>query len=237
MFLVEGNLIEANAGMGIFYEQSYNAVIRDNLIKDNAWRTGRDFADRGDSFPIGAIYVSESGGDARISARFRTLEITENRFENNWGGIVGWENADRFCNSPANTGSDCTLPMGGDESRVDECSQPGIAAEPLYSDCRWKTQRLDIHHNTFALDPAKVDGGCPIGYCGRTALFANYGTYPDWSPYQARVVQEAITFEQDNLWHDNSYDGQWRFVPYETGRVLTLTQWQAAPYHQDAGSS
>ena len=30
---------------------------------------------------------------------------------------------------------------------------PAIAGEPLYADCRWKTQRVDIHDNTFAFDP------------------------------------------------------------------------------------
>lgn len=236
-FVIEANLIEANDGMGIFYEQSYNGTIRDNVLRDNAWVTGREFADRGDNFPIGAIYVSESGGDPRIPAHTDSLEITENLFLNNWGGVVGWENADRFCNSPANTGSDCTLPMGGDQSRVDECSQPGIANAPLYDDCRWKTQRLDVHHNEFRFDPSQVDGGCPTAFCGRQALFANWGSYPSWSPYQGRTVQEAITFEQNNRWHDNTYEGPWRFVPFETGRVLTLAQWQAAPYSQDAGSS
>jgi Right handed beta helix region len=234
-FLIEGNLIEANEGMGIFYEISYNAIIRGNTLRNNAWVTGREFANRGDNFPVGAIYLSEAGGDTRVPARTSSMEITGNTFTNNWGGVVGWENSDRFCNSPAAVTHDCTLVLGAD--RTATCSQPAIASEPLFSNCRWKTQRLDIHHNTFAFDPTKVDGGCPTAYCGRSALFANYGSYPDWSPYKARVVQEDITFNQNNRWHDNTYTGPWRFVPYETGRDLTLTQWQAAPYNQDAGST
>lgn len=234
-FLVEDNLIEANDSHAIFYEISYNIVIRNNTLRNNAWVTGKEFASSGDTFPIGAVYLSETVGDSRIPARTASVELTGNVLENNWGGIVGWENSDRFCNSPASTTDDCTLIVG--PANTSKCSQPGIASEPLHSNCRWKTQNLDIHHNKFVFDPAKVAGGCPTTYCGQMALFANYGTYPDWSPYKGRKIQEAITFQQRNRWHDNTYIGSWRFVPYETGRVLTFAQWRAAPYNQDAGSS
>jgi parallel beta-helix repeat protein len=234
-FLIENNLIESNDDMGIFYEISYNAVVRGNTLRNNAWVVGREFAGRGDTFPIGAIYLSEAGGDSRLPASTSRVEVVGNTFTNNWGGVVGWENSDRFCNSPASTTDDCTLIVG--PTNTTRCSQPAISAEPLRSDCRWRTQNLDIHHNTFAFDPAKVAGGCPTAYCGRSAIFANYGTYPDWSPYKGRVVQDAITFRQSNRWHDNTYTGPWRFVPYETGRDMTLAQWQAAPYNQDAGST
>lgn len=236
-FLITDNLIEDNEGHGIFYEQSYNGKIVNNTIRRNAWETGREFASRGDNFPIGAIYVSEAGGDFRIPARYTTLEITGNVFEDNWGGVALWENADRFCNSPANTGSDCTLPMGGTTKRNAECSQPGIASEPLYTDCRWRTRNVDIHHNTFRSDSAKIDGGCPTNYCGVQAVFSNWGSYPDWSPYKARVIQEAITFEQGNKWHDNTYTGSWKFVPYETGNLKSWDAWRAAPYSQDVNST
>ncbi|MPY97767.1 MAG: right-handed parallel beta-helix repeat-containing protein [Actinophytocola sp.] len=232
-FLIQRNLIERNDGQAFFYEISYNAVLRDNVIRHNTWVTGREFADRDDPFPIGTVYLSEAGGEPRVPAPGSVIEISGNRFVNNWGGIVGWENADRFCGT--NTTSECTLLIGEDNGS--RCAPPGINSEPEYSDCRWKTQRLRIHDNVFAHEPAQIDGGCPAGYCGVSALFANYGSWPDWSPYHGRAVQQAITFEQDNRWFDNDYTGPWRFVPYETGRLLTLTEWQAAPYHQDAGSN
>ncbi|MPY82665.1 MAG: right-handed parallel beta-helix repeat-containing protein [Actinophytocola sp.] len=232
-FLIENNLIEHNDGQALFYEISYNVVLRDNVIRHNTWVTGREFANRNDTFPIGTVYLSEAGGEPRVGARASVVEITGNRFVNNWGGIAAWENADRFCGT--NTTAECTLLIG--ENNGSRCSPPAIDVEPQYSDCRWKTQRLRVHDNVFVHEPANIGGGCPAGFCGRSALFANYGTSPAWSPYKGRVVQRAVTFEQDNRWFDNDYTGPWRFVPYETGRVLTLRQWQAAPYHQDAGSS
>lgn len=238
-FLIQGNLIENNAAQGIFYEQSYNALITGNTLRGNTIKLGRSFAARGDGFPIGTIYVSEAGGDPRIPARYTTVEITANEFDNNWGGIALWENADRFCNSPANTGSDCTLPMGGTQERVSECSQPGISSEPLYWDCRWRTKDLDIHHNTFSHDPLVIGGivnnGCDPKFCGISAVFSNVGTYPDWSPYHGDVIQQAITWEQNNRWHDNTYTGPWSFKSFDMGPREAPSEWQATG--QDTGST
>lgn len=230
--LIEDNVIEDNDGIAILYETSYNAVIRDNTLRRNAWVSGRKFADRGDSFPVAAIYLSESGGEPRVPARTDRIEIHHNVLQNNWSGITLWENADRFCNSAANTSTgNCTRLVPS----VTQCSQPGIASEPLYSDCRWKTQRVDIHDNRFAFDPDVI--GCADEMCGRMAILSNFGTYPDWSPYQGDVVQEAITFGQDNRWHHNTYVGPWSFMAHDTGVLLDSHGWRAAPYRQDAGST
>ncbi|WP_034273125.1 right-handed parallel beta-helix repeat-containing protein [Haloechinothrix halophila] len=230
-FLIEGNLIEDNDGAAIIYETSYNAVIKDNTMRRNAWVTGREFADNSDNFPVATIYISESGGEPRVPARTDQIEITGNTLENNWSGITLWENADRFCNSAANTSTGaCTLLV----DQPKRCSRPGITDQPLYDDCRWKTQRVDIHHNQFVLDPDVV--GCRV-LCARMAVLANFGTFPDWSPYQGDVVREAITYEQDNRWHANDYRGPWTFLAFDTNTSITFTQWRAAPYQQDAGST
>ncbi|MDX3696342.1 right-handed parallel beta-helix repeat-containing protein [Streptomyces europaeiscabiei] len=230
-FLIEDNVIEANEGAALIYETSYNAVIRKNRIRRNNWVEGRTYADRGDNFPFATIYLSESGGEPRIRARTDKIEIYRNVLENNWSGITLWENADRFCNSPANTSSgDCTLLV----KKIDRCARPAIAAAPLYADCRWKTQRVDIHGNRFVLDKSVVD--CTVK-CDRMAVLANYGTYPDWSPYKGERVAEAITRKQHNSWHDNVYVGPWKFVAHDPSRVLDSLQWQGAPYRQDADST
>ncbi|QFU89483.1 right-handed parallel beta-helix repeat-containing protein [Amycolatopsis sp. YIM 10] len=229
-FLIEGNVIEDNDGAALVYETSYNAVIRTNAIRRNNQEDGRAYVDRGDSFPVASVYISESGGEPRVPARTDKLEIAGNSFENNWNGITLWENSDRFCNSPANTSSGSCTRLVPEPGR---CAQPGIAAGPLNADCRWKTQRVEVHHNRFALDP--VVAGCEES-CARTAMLANFGTYPEWSPYQGEVVQHGITFGQHNRFHDNTYAGPWTFVAFEPSRVLGFGEWQGAPYKQDEGS-
>lgn len=230
-FLIEDNVLEDNDGAALIYETSYNAIIRKNTIRRNNWVEGRKYADRGDNFPFATIYLSESGGEPRVHARTDKIDIYRNVLEDNWSGITLWENADRFCNSPANTSSgDCTLLV----KKTARCVRPAIATAPLYADCRWKTQRVDIHGNRFVLDKSVVD--CTVK-CDRMAVLANYGTYPDWSPYQGERVAEAITGKQHNRWHDNVYVGPWKFVAHDPSRLLDSEQWQATPYTQDAGST
>ncbi|MFE5506142.1 right-handed parallel beta-helix repeat-containing protein [Amycolatopsis japonica] len=230
-FLIEGNLVEGNDSTGIMYETGYNAVIRGNTVRRNNAVDGKSYIDRGDSFPVAAVYISESGGEPRVKARTDKIEIAGNVLENNWNGITLWENSDRFCNSPANTSSGACTRLVPDHAT---CARPAIASGALFGDCRWKTQRVEIHHNRFVLDPAVT--GCE-NTCARMAVLANFGTYPDWSPYKGEVVQQAITFDQGNKWHDNTYVGPWNFIAFEPSRNLSIGEWQGGPYHQDAGST
>ncbi|GAB3137520.1 right-handed parallel beta-helix repeat-containing protein [Amycolatopsis stemonae] len=230
-FLIEGNVIENNDDAAIFYEASYNATIRDNLIKGNNLVTGRKYVQKDDSFPVAAIYISESGGEPRVPARTAKIEIAGNTMENNWAGITLWENADRFCNSPANSSTGlCTRLV----PNVAQCAAPAIEKDPLRGDCRWKTQNVDIHDNRFAVDPAVID--CRA-MCARMGLLSNFGTTPDWSPYKDDAVEQAITFHQNNRWHDNRYSGPWTFVPEEASKVVDPAQWQSTLYKQDQGST
>ncbi len=230
-FLIEKNVIEGNDGAAIFYETSYNAIMRNNVIRRNNLVTGKQFVDRGDSFPAGTVYISESGGEPRVRARTDRIEISGNVFEDNWSGITLWENADRFCNSAANTSSgSCTLLV----DPVSRCKPPAITTEPLFVDCRWRTQRVEIHKNRFSVDPAAI--GCKDG-CARMAVLANYGTFPKWSPYKGKAIQESITFRQDNRWHDNVYKGPWTFTPIDPSVGVSRKEWQGTPYRQDSGST
>jgi hypothetical protein len=233
-FVIAGNWIQDNDAEAIFYEISYNAVIRDNVIIGNAIVKGRSFAARNDNFPVAAIYLSESGGDSRVPstvAGTSNLSISNNYLQDNWNGITLWENADRFCNSPANTSTAYCTRLAS----FTDCTAESIGHEPNLSNCRWKTQHVKINGNDFRMNPANV-GACEIRYCGRMAVLSNYGTYPSWSPYQATTVQQAITFGQGNTWSTNTYTGRWRFMPFDTGHLIDFPGWQAAPYLQDPGS-
>ena len=106
-FEFRNNYISGNYDYGLIYEISYNAVIEQNTFARNGLKSGP----KGHGFPTSAIYISESGSDHRVRGNFgSTFVIAKNSFIDNWGGVILWENADRFCNSPANTSSGtCTL--------------------------------------------------------------------------------------------------------------------------------
>ena len=235
-FLLQGNYIEENDHIGFWYEISYNFMIRANTFKRNGLVRGQANQALGDPFPIGGVYIAESGGDSRVSSLYATSEIANNRFEDNWDGVVLWEAAERFCNSPGNTSAGYCTKVNPQVTHQ-TCVEGNIKNEPYYSDCRWKTQNIKVHSNTFTLS-SKTAIGCTGELCGRNAVFSNWGTsYPTWSPYLGTGIQELITYKRNNVFGANTYSGAWRFTPYHMGNRFTFSTWQTAPYNQDSGST
>ena len=205
-FLFEGNWIENNDGHAIFWEISYNAAIRNNVIRHNLVAVGPERIRSKDNFPDAAIYISESGGDARLPHDLvgsPTIDISNNLIEDNYNGVTLWENADRFCGSPANTSTGyCTL-VNPSVAKLSTCNSTNISKSPYYSDCRWKTQNVKVHHNTFKMN--RPTSSTARRACGRDAIFSNYGTYPSWSPYKAETISKAIVYNQGNVFSNNTY--------------------------------
>jgi hypothetical protein len=236
-FLIEGNYIDGNDSQALFLEAGYDAKIVSNTIKNNTWKEGRSFV--GDSFALGTVYISENGSDPNLSPRYYPMSISNNYFENNWGGVVLWENSDRFCGSPANTHGDyCTQYFGGGYDPA-PCSQANIGQLADKYKCRWSTQNVLVENNEFRIDKNVIGTGCAgANWCGLSGIFSNYGTYPDWSPFKAWTIPDRITFSQNNVFRNNKYYGDWKFKLRDQGsNVVDWNAWRGAPYNQDAGST
>jgi parallel beta helix pectate lyase-like protein len=234
-FRITGNYISDNYANGLIYEISYNAEISRNTFVRNGIGAGP----KNPGFPTGAIYISESGGDDKVPGEFSgELAITHNTFADNWGGVILWENSNRFCSSPANTSSDyCTL-VNPDRVTLHSCADGDIEKQPYYGDCRWKTQHVSVDHNVFDFRPAAIGKSCTVtNDCGFQGVFSEYGTYPSWSPYHGTVVEKHITFDQDNNFFANTYTGPWQFMIYQQGNVVSWPVWRSAPYNQDKQST
>jgi hypothetical protein len=236
-FLIEGNWVEANDRQGIFYEISYNAAIRYNVIRANVLTKGAQRIAAGNNFPDAAIYISESGGDVRVPHRMLgrpIIEVAHNLIEDNYNGITLWENPNRFCNSPENTSVGyCTIVNPA--VTLESCNATNIAFAPHINDCRWKTQNVLVSHNDFRMNPANVMN-CSTTYCGHISLLSMDGTSPSWSPYMGDAVKNAIVFQQRNEFRENRYKGAWSFMPLDTRRLIDFTAWQQSPYLQEVGS-
>lgn len=235
-FLVEGNYISDNESQGLFYEISYNMIVRNNNFVRNGWPAGQGNS----SFPTGAIYLSESGGDSRVAGRTDKIDIHDNQFTDNWGGVILWENADRFCSSPANTSSGyCTIVSPS--ATLANCTDPAngghVNVEPYKSDCRWKTQNVSVHNNVFSMNKSAITNCTTTASCGFQGIFANSGSFPSWSPYMGDVIQTAVTFNQNNHFSSNTYIGDWSFRPKTESLSTIFAIWQGSPYNQDVGST
>jgi len=234
-FDVTHNYFADNQGEGFIYEISYNLRLADNTFVRNALVDGPKLG----GFPDPAVYISGSGADDRVHGPYaHILAITGNIFINNWGGVVLWEDANRFCASPANaSASNCTL-VDPNVVTTKSCNPANIAKEPYYNDCRWKTQNVLVSGNEFNFDPASIGPDCVSAkYCGFNGIFSQWGSQPSWSPYVGAVVEGHITFKQNNHFVSNSYNGPWQFMVGDQGNVVKWERWQQAPYHQDQRST
>ena len=234
-FLFKGNYVSGNDGEGIMYETSYNAAILNNTFVRNALVKGPT----NPKFPTAAVYLSESGSDPRVKGPYNDeFRVSGNVFINNWSGVVAWENADRFAGSPANTSTGEGTLVNRSVATVEACAdKASIKEKPYFDDCRWKTQNLLVEGNVFQTDPSHIRLCVRMTGCGFNGLFSNYGTYPRWSPYKAKVVEENITFRQNNVWRNNTYLGDWHFMVEEAGNTVGWDTWRAAPYNQDGDST
>jgi hypothetical protein len=234
-FKISNNYFEDNYSYGFIYEISYNALISGNMFARNGIGDGP----QNPGFPTSAIYISESGADNRVTSDYnKTLDITGNSFVDNWGGVVLWENSNRFCNSPANTSTGaCTL-VDPSVANINSCNAKNIGHVPYINDCRWKTQNVSVSHNVFDFSPARVGKLCTQkNDCGFQGIFSEFGTFPSWSPYQGTIVEQHITLDQNNHFSDNTYNGPWQFMAGAQGNVVSWWTWRGSPYDQDAGSA
>jgi hypothetical protein len=119
------------------------------------------------------------------------------------------------------------------------CTANNIKQAPYYSDCRWKTQNVEVDHNNFNFNPSRIGSSCnTANHCGFQGLFSNWRSiHPSWSPYLGAVIEQAITFRQHNVFRDNIYTGPWLFVVRDQRVTVDPAQWQTPPYNQDAGST
>ena len=232
-FDIAGNYFANNWSVGLQYEISYNFSITANTFIDNAWGAGAD----NEGFPEGAIYISESGGDSRVPGPYSgTALINGNDFTDNWGGVILWEDSNRYCSD----GYDdvCTLvdpSVFTQASCAANLSKATPSNNPDYFDaCRWKTQNVTVSDNSFTFTRADIRG-CKLSAnsCGQNALFSTYGST---APYQAWVVPVRISDNQHNIFTDNTYRGPWSFLGFSQGDNVGWAHWKSG-FNDQNGSN
>ena len=229
-FLVQGNYISHNDAVGLMYEISYNANIVGNTFVGNAIKAGEDNG----GFPTGAIYISESGGDASVPSTYAgELNIRGNVFQDNWSGVVIYQNANRYSGDGQDPGT-LTPPSGTSVdtwiNKADSiCPSHLSETSPINYNalCQWRSQNVTVQGNTFQFNPSdSIYGGqCTQAHsCGQNGLFSVYSSthaYPTWS------VCNNISNNQNNHFSNNTYTGPWTFVYFNQGDTVGSSAWHA----------
>jgi len=229
-FLVQGNYISGNDGEGLMYEVSYNADIVGNTFVGNAIAAGE--GNKG--FPTGAIYISESGGDASVPSTYAgELNIQGNVFQDNWSGVVVYQNANRYAGDGQDRGT-LTPPSGTNvgtwiNDAASLCPSHLSETSPIdyNSLCQWRAQNVTVQDNTFKFNPSDsiYAGQCTeANACGQNGLFSVFSStsaYPKWT------VCNNISNNQNNHFTNNTYTGPWTFMYFNQGDAAAPSAWQA----------
>lgn len=240
-FLVQGNYISGNDGEGLMYEVSYNADIAGNTFVDNAIAAGP--GNKG--FPTGAIYISESGGNASVPSTYAgELNIQGNVFRDNWSGVVIYQNANRH-SGDGQDGGTLTPPSGTDggawiSDASSVCASHLSETSPIdyNSACQWRAQNVTVQDNTFEFNPSDsiYKGRCTeSNSCGQNGLFSVFSStsaYPKWS------VCNNISNNQNNHFKNNTYTGPWTFMYFNQGDAVGASSWQSGVTNvEDSGDN
>ena len=229
-FLVQGNYISDNDQPGLMYEISYNADVVHNTFVDNGIANGLD---PNSDFPTGAIYISESGGNASVPSNYAgELNIQDNIFKDNSSGVVLYQDSGRHAGDGQDPGT-LTPPPGVDIHTWINTDGPKNCPANLaetarinyHSLCQWRTQNVTVQDNLFTYNPsdAVYGGKCSKkADCGENALFATFSVTPAYPMY---TVCSAISNAQSNRFRDNAYIGPWTFIYFNQGDEATWAQW------------
>ncbi len=250
-FLVQNNYFSNNGSEGLMYEISYNADIEDNTFVNNGIYTGPT----NPGFPTGAIYISESGGDSTVPSNYAgELNIQGNVFNDNWSGVVLYQNSNRYVGDGQDPGT-LTPPSGVNIGTWIQTTGPNTCPSNLtetspvdyHQLCQWRTQNVTVQNNQFTFNPSDsiYSGQCSKSTaCGMNGLFA-----PDsvTAAYPGYTVCNAISNTQNNHFLNNTYEGPWVFAYFNQLDVATWAQWTSGLTNvedsgdnfgpQDAGST
>lgn len=217
-FVIENNLIEDNDDQALFIEAGYDARVRFNTMRGNAIVAGKKKADRGDTFPVGAVYVSEAGSPAGYGLPTSPMVISDNVLTDNWGGVILWENPDRYCSSEAHTHPPfCTIKTNLYDDAMCETAVENDIPDTLDKyRCRWSTENIVVENNAFTIDKAAVGASCVgANYCGLNGVFSNWGSFDEFPGY---TIPWRLTFQQGIVFRTNHYVGDWWFAGFQQVR-------------------
>jgi parallel beta-helix repeat protein len=249
-----GALNQSNSGL--YYQQSQLLV-----TGDNARVSGTSVTSSGGTHTLcsdyGASQRSEgSGGNGAAGNRVPSPGMAV--FNINTGALLGEVSSAASANSftlraPAAGVSGASLLLsayGGcgpaDYYKAGHGIKSGRPAALYWDNCVWGSQNVTVTGNTFEMQAFKVAGCSTQNMCGFMQTMAFNAGVPDLMQFFQSYPDLIARGDGGlgNVWRDNNYawtgsgaDGTWHFMAGLQGSQIQFSQWQAAPYGQDAGST
>jgi hypothetical protein len=168
------------------------------------------------------------------------------------GDVASVTNANTFTlsNSPGNKAG-ATLVLSGyggcgpaDYYKGALNAPSGKPPANYWDNCIFGARNISVSGNYLSMDANSVTGCTAANLCGFSAAFAfTPGVSKSqqyWLPYEKLIANASGGL--GNVFSGNTYswsgggEGSWQFEAGSQGHQVSYAQWQAGPYHQDAGS-
>jgi parallel beta helix pectate lyase-like protein len=246
------NTITNNEASGITEETSYNFSITNNFIAGNDITDGLAnngfpspaiyISESGSDREFGGIPACPEASCSRQPSYSSQSVIRGNTLIDNGGNIFLWQNSNRYCSDASD--SFCTLVNGGQSGpfTLSSCAanlpsasintssyignMSGKPPEDWWDGCMWRTENVAITHNTITFHPADImgcDNSAAWPACGAGGIFSEYGSNPSHSP--GWIIPTQLTFFQNDIWSDNTYDGPSTFYAWNQGSDANPVSW------------
>jgi hypothetical protein len=233
----------------VYYKQGKILVTNgDTSISGSSVQTS------GGTMTICAGYGSsqDNGSDSKLQAPSVGMAVYDQNSDAFLGTVTSVTSAHSFTlsDSPGDgSGKSLLLSGYGGCGPADYFGgKPGAASgspKAMYWDnCVWGSRNVTVTGNVFSLDASAVKG-CEVAanQCGYMMTAAFDAGVPKlmqfFDAYQTYIADASGGL--GNVWSDNTYQwsgsGGWQFEAGAQGNLVSLAQWRAAPYHQDAGST
>jgi parallel beta-helix repeat protein len=216
----------------------------DGLGNNSFPQTAVYIASSGSDTSVGAVPGCPESSCSGQASYPRTSYITNNTLVDNGGNIFLFQDSNRYC-SDSQDGM-CTLVDGGPSGpfTMSACAtnlksaslssstfagnMTGSPKEDWWDGCQWQAANVSITGNTIDFNPANitVNGQNVCNQtawpdCGAGGVFSEYGAPPGGQPDWA--VATELTFFQNDVWANNTYNGPSTFYAWNQGNNDTIT--------------
>lgn len=190
------------------------------------------------------LTVTLTSGSATFTVTSGTLESTDEGRTATGTGIPGGTSLDPPTSANSFSGGFLSATSGRltanatTSGSVTLTLAAGTISTTSYTACRWHTQNVSVHGNSFDHNETVVLGGIALGsgvQTGKIGLLSNFGTFPTWSPYTGTAIEVSISTAQGNSWFNNYYRGTFTFMVHDESITTTYSTWLST-YSQDTGS-
>jgi parallel beta-helix repeat protein len=252
---IADNYFSGNDGPAVVEEISYDFAVSDNTMIANDVVGGLSnpgfpqpavyISESGSDPTFGGVPACAEAACAGQGAYPDQSTVTGNVLTDNGGSVFLWQSSDRYCGDGLDGA--CTLTDGAASGpfTIEGCAanlgaaaldttsfqgeETGSPVADWWDGCLWRTANVLVAENTIDFTPSRVTDCNQTDWpdCGAGGLFSQYGSIPPYDEPGGWVIPSQLTFHQNDVWRENTYNGPSTFYAWNQGNGENPVSWAA----------